>query len=262
MERDYPFGLSLRPSLVRLVLHHEYREKGGTMNKGYGKGNKGQRSSVKRKGSPVRRRPSTARSRISRADRAALEQLDRLLELERRREQLAQMVPPGIETSQEALDNGTVLYHFAHEELGELGYLRIAPVPFMVPLGMVHVSAEMVPSDPDEDEQWEQKYSLFKEMVTLCVSALPGSHTVSSPLPSVEESSAQRRLYLRFLDCGHSIAMFALAKGLSESEYQQLRAAIETALVTASPSDRIGIGQRWQELQMYWSDLQARPEIE
>jgi len=52
-----------------------------------------------------------------------------------------------------------------------------------------------------------------------------------------------------------------MAKELSEAEYQQLRAAIETALMTASPTDRIGIGQRWQELQMYWSDLQARPEI-
>jgi len=223
--------------------------------------NKGQRSSAKRKRSPVRRRPSTSRSRISRADMAALEQLDRLLELERRREQLAQMVPPGIETSQEALDNGTVLYHFAHEELGELGYLRIAPVPFMVPPGMTHVSAEMAPSDPDEDEQWEHKYTLFKEMVTLCISALDASHTVSSPLPSVEEARIQRRLYLRFLDCEHSIAMFGLAKGLSESDYQRLRAAIETALITASPSDRVGIGQRWRELQMCWNDLRARPEL-
>jgi len=214
--------------------------------------NKGQRSSAKRKGSPVRRRPSTSRSRISRADRAALEQLDRLLELERRRECLAQMVPPGIKTSQEALDNGTILYHFAHEELGELGHLRIAPVPFMVPPGMTHVSAEMAPYDPNEDEQWEQKYTLFKEMVTLCVSALDASHTVSSPLPSVEEARASRRLYLRFLDCKHSIAMFGLAKGLSGVEYRQLRAAIEAALMTASPMDRIGIEQRWQELQMYW----------
>ncbi len=223
--------------------------------------NKGQRSSAKRKRSPVRQRPSTSRSRISRADMAALEQLDRLLELERRREHLAQMVPPGIETSQEALDNGTVLYHFAHEELGELGHLRIAQVPFMVPPGMSHVSAEMAPSDPDEDEQWEKKYTLFKEMVTLCVSTLDGSQTVSSLLPSLEEARTQQRLYLRFLDCEHSIAMFALAKGLSEPDYQQLRAAIETALITASPTDRVGIGQRWRELQMYWNDLQARPEI-
>src|SRR5262249_17854035 len=54
------------------------------------------------------------------------------------------------------LDNGTILYRFAHVELGELGCLRIAPVPCMVPPGMTHVSAEMAPSDPDEDEQWNQ----------------------------------------------------------------------------------------------------------
>jgi hypothetical protein len=47
-----------------------------------------------------------------------------------------------------------------------------------------------------------------------------------------------------------------MAKALSAPEYQQLRAAIEAALMTASPTDRIGIGQRWQEFQMYWSDLQ------
>ncbi len=192
---------------------------------------------------------------------AALEQLDRVLELQRRREQLAQMVPPGIETSQQVSDNGAVIYRFSHQELGELGQLSIAPVPFMVPPGLVHVSAEIAPADPDEDDQWEKKYALFKEMVTLCVSALPASQTVSSPLPPLEEARTQQRLYLRFVNCQHSIAMFALAKGLSEPEYQQLRAAIETALMTASPTDRIGIGQRWRELQMYWNDLQARPEV-
>ncbi len=192
---------------------------------------------------------------------AALEQLDRLLELQRRREQLAQMVPPGIETSQQVFDNGSVIYRFSHQELGELGQLRIAPVPFMVPPGMVHVSAEIAPTNPDEDGDFEKKYALFKEMVTLCVSALPAAETVSSPLPSLEEARTQQRLYLRFLDCEHSIAMFGLAKELSAPEYQQLRAIIETALITASPADCIGIGQRWQELQMYWNDLQARPEI-
>ena len=217
----------------------------------------------KRKASPGKKRTSTFRGsrRLTRNDMATLAQLDHLLELQRRREQLAASVPPGIETTQEMLENGTVLYHFSHEDVGKLGFLRIAPVPYMVPPGMTHVSAEMEPSDPDTDEQWNQRYTLFKEMVTLCVSALPSSHTVSSPLPSMEEARAQRRLYLRFLDCEHSIAMFGLAKGLSEPEYQQLRAAIETALMTASPMDRIGIGQRWQELQRYWKDLQARPEL-
>lgn len=78
-----------------------------------------------------------------------------------------------------------------------------------------------------QDAQWNQKYTLFKEMVTLCISVLPASHTVSSSLPSLEEARAGRRLYLRFVkadeladytvfnsffDCEHSIAMFGLAK--------------------------------------------------
>jgi hypothetical protein len=212
----------------------------------------------KRKALPAKKRTSTTRSshRLTRDDLAALEQLDHLLELQRRREQLAASVPPDIETTQELFENGTVLYHFVHKEVGNLGMLRLAPVSFMVPPGMTHVSAEMALSNPDEDAQWEQKYALFKEMVTLCVSALPASQTVSSPLPSLEEARRQQRLYLRFLDCEHSIAMFALAKELSEPEYQQLRAVIETALITTSPADRIGIGQRWQELQKYWNDLQ------
>jgi hypothetical protein len=166
----------------------------------------------KRKASSGKKRATTTRSshRLTRDDMAALAQLDHLLELQRRREQLAASVPPGIETTQEMLTNGTVLYHFTHEELGALGVLRVAPVPYMVPPGMTHVSAEMELSDPDQDAQWDQKYTLFKEMVTLCVAALPSSHTVSSPLPSVEEARTGRRLYLRFLDCEHSIAMFAL----------------------------------------------------
>jgi hypothetical protein len=49
---------------------------------------------------------------------------------------------------------------------------------------------------------------------------------------------------------------YIMAKSLSEPEYRQLRAVIETALITANPTDRVGIGQRWQELQMYWNDLQ------
>src|SRR5215469_14524894 len=223
--------------------------------------NKGQRSPTKRKRSSAKQRSSASRNRITRADMAALEQLDRLLELQRRREQLTQMVPPGIETVQQVFDNGVVIYRFSHQELGELGQLRIAPVPFMVPLGMVHVSAETAPTDPDADSDFEKRYALFKEVVTLCVSVLPAAQTASSPLPELEVARTQQRLYRRFLDCEHSIAMFALAKSLSEPDYQQLRAVIETALITASPTDSVGIGQRWQELQLYRNDLQTRPEI-
>ena len=91
--------------------------------------------SGKRKISPGKKRTSTTRSsrRLTRDDMAALEQLDHLLDLQRRREQLAASIPPGIETTQEMLANGTVLYHFSHEDVGKLGVLRIAPVPYMVP---------------------------------------------------------------------------------------------------------------------------------
>jgi len=217
----------------------------------------------KRKASSGTTRTSTSgsRSRLTRDDRTALAQLDHLVELQRRREQLVASVPPGIETTQEQLANGTVLYHFSHQDLGPLGSLRIAPVPYMVPQGMTHVSAEMVSSDPDVDAQWNQKYHLLKEMVTLCVAALPSSHTVSSPMPTVEEARLQRQLYMRFLACDQSIAMFGLAKALSSQEYQVLRAAIENALLHSSSHDRMGIEQRRRELEFYWRDLQARPSI-
>ncbi len=80
-----------------------------------------------------------SRSRLTQDDRAALAHLDHLVDLQRRREQLVASVPPGIETTQEMLANGTVLYHFSHQELGPLGFLHIAPVPYMVPQGMTHV---------------------------------------------------------------------------------------------------------------------------
>ena len=80
-------------------------------------------------------------------------------------------------------------------------------------------------------------------------------------MPSVEEAHQQRQLYLRFLDCEHSIAMFGLAKSLSSQDYQVLRAAIDNALLHASPHDRIGIEQRRRELDFYWRDLQDRSSI-
>jgi len=226
--------------------------------------NKKQPLGPNRKASSRKKRTSTSRrsrSRLTRDDMATLAQLDHLVELQRRREQLAASVPPDIETTQEMLANGTVLYHFSHQELGPLGVLRIAPVPYIVPPGMTHVSAEMEPSDPDADAHWDRKYTLLKDMVTLCVAALPSSHTVSSPLPTVEEARLQRRLYIHFLACEHSIAMFGLAKELSGQEYQVLRAAIENALLHASPHDRMGIEQRRRELDFYWRDLQDRPIV-
>jgi len=209
----------------------------------------------------TRMSPARSRSRLTQNDMEALKQLDHLVDLQRRREQLVASVPPGIETTQEQLTNGTVLYHFSHQDLGPLGFLRIAPVPYMVPQGMTHVSAEMVSSDPDADAHWDQKYVLLQEMVKLCVAALPSSHTVSSPMPTVEEARLQRQLYQRFLACDHSIVMFGLVKALSSQDYQVLHAAIENALLHASHQDRMGIEQRRRELEFYWRDLQDRPSI-
>ncbi len=225
--------------------------------------NKKQPSGPKRKTSSGKKRTSTSgiRSRLTQNDTAALAHLDHLVELQRRREQLAASVPPGIETTQERLANGTILYHFSHQDLGPLGFLRLAPVPYMVPQGMTHVSAEMASSDPDADAQWDKKYVLLQEMVTLCVSALPSSHTVSSPMPTVEEARRQRRLYQRFLACDHSIAMFGLAKEVSSQDYQVLRATIENALLHASSHDRLGIEQRRRELEFYRRDLRDRPIV-
>ncbi len=119
----------------------------------------------------------------------------------------------------------------------------------------------MASSDPDADAQWDKKYVLLQEMVTLCVSALPSSHTVSSPMPTVEEARLQRQLYMRFLACEQSIAMFGLAKALSSQEYPSLCTAIENALLHASSHDRLGIEQRRRELEFYWRDLRDRPIV-
>ena len=221
-------------------------------------------TSDKRKATTAKKRATMTRSRssfhLTRDDKAALKELDSLVELQRRRDQLAASVPPGISTEQEHLANGSILYHFTHEELGPLGFLCVAPVPSMM---ATHISAEMVPSDPETDAQWERKYTLFREMVTLCVNALPSSsHTAAPPMPSLEEARTQSRLYLRFLACDQSIAMFGLAKTLSRDDYARLRMAIDNALQTASLSDRLGIEQRRKELDFYWRDLQERPTVE
>ncbi len=50
-------------------------------------------------------------------------------------------------------------------------------------------------------------------------------------------------------------------KALSEREYQILVKAVQEALVTADPSDAIGLQQRLEELQFYWRDLQERPIV-
>ena len=93
--------------------------------------------SGRRKAPPGKKRTTTSRSsrRLTRDDMATLAQLDHLLELQRRREQLAASIPPGIETTQEMLENGTVLYHFSHEDVGKLAFFALRLCPIWFPLG-------------------------------------------------------------------------------------------------------------------------------
>src|SRR6266849_10325676 len=228
--------------------------------------NKEPRSSAKRRGSPTKRRSSTARIRLKRADLAALKQLDRLLEQRREIEHLAQMtplkrlspqdLPPGIRTDALPLAGGGSVYCFVHERLGMLGNLILSPAD----ITGTRVSVELASQDPDTPE-WAERYDLFNQVATICLHALPGGDRTNT-LPPLEEARSQQRLYQRFIACQHSIEMFALVKSLSEHAYHQLLAVIQTALITANPSDRIGIEQRLGELQFYWDDLQARPNVE
>lgn len=65
-----------------------------------------QQPSGKRKAASGKTRtsPSRSRNRLTRNDMEALKHLDQLVELQRRREQFAASIPPGIETTQEILE--------------------------------------------------------------------------------------------------------------------------------------------------------------
>jgi hypothetical protein len=164
-------------------------------------------------------------------------------------------LPTGVSTTAKNLPGNGRIYTFTHAQLGPLGRLRIVPHGS----GQILASAEIAPGDPDAPE-WEQKFRLLDQVITTCLNALPGGNA-SRPLADREEMREQRRLFRRLIDAQHSIAMFGLAKDLSEREYQVLVNAIQEALVTASPSDALGLRQRLEELQFYWLDLQARPIV-
>lgn len=90
----------------------------------------------KRGASSTKKRTIPSRSRISKADQAALRQLDQLLERRRRAEHLAAQVPAEVATEQIQYADGTVLFRFSHTQLGDLGQLRIVPVPaYIAPIG-------------------------------------------------------------------------------------------------------------------------------
>jgi hypothetical protein len=162
-----------------------------------------------------------------------------------------QDLPAGVTADAIPLPGGGRTYRFTHNRLGLLGILIISGA------GPTHtqVSCESAPgADPDSAE-WGERYDLFRQVATLCLNALAfGDSKVA--LPSLEEARLQGRLYQRFLHCQHSLDMLALAKQLSWPEYEQLLAAIQMVLITASPTDGTRIEQRRGELQRYWADLQ------
>jgi hypothetical protein len=123
------------------------------------------------------------------------------------------------------------------------------------------IDVDMAESDSEKDARWGEKYRLLKTVADLCIAALPGSQTGESPLHPIEEARKRRQLYLRFLACEHSVAMFGLAKDLSPADYELLLSTCEPALRTASAADRSGLEQRLAELRFYWDDLQKRPLV-
>lgn len=165
-------------------------------------------------------------------------------------------LPIGVTTTAQLLPGNGRIYTFTHAQLGDLGRLRITPHG----PNQILASAEIAPGDPDAPD-WERKYSLLDQVITTCLNALPGGGD-TRPLATMEEMREQRRLFRRLVDAQHSIAMFGLAKELSDREYQILVKAVQDALVTAEPFDAIGLRQRLDELQFYWRDLKARPTVE
>jgi hypothetical protein len=203
----------------------------------------------------TKRRTSSTPSRISRADQSALQQLDRLLELRRRQEQLAAKVPPEVSTERIDYPDGTVLFRFSHAALGFFGQLKIIPVPaYMVPVGGCLVNVELFPDDPEEDQHWDEKYQLLSLMVMVCTSALPEEKMLRSPLTPGPSAREQRRLYLRFLACRHTDELRAFVGQLSEEQYPLLLAGIEQARTTASNQDLAGIIQRQKDVSRLWAE--------
>ncbi len=164
-------------------------------------------------------------------------------------------LPAGVTTTAVALPGNGRIYTFTHAQLGDLGRLRITPHG----PAQILASAEIAPGDPDAPD-WERKYHLLNQVITTCLNALPGGGD-TKPLANIDEMREQRRLFRRLVDAQHSIAMFGLAKALSEREYEILVKVVQDALVTAEPSDAIGLRQRLEELKFYWNDLKERPTV-
>ena len=215
------------------------------------------RRPTKRGASVTKKQIIPSRNRMSQADLAALQQLDRLLERRRRAEHLAAQVPTEVATEQIRYADGTVLFRFSHTQLGDLGQLRIVPVPaFMAPIGGCMVNVELFADDPDENPRWDEKYRLLDLMVTLCTAVLPDEQTLRSPLAPVSEAREQRCLYLRFLACRHTDELRAFVSTLTQEHYSLLLAGIRQAHITASDQDQAGILQRLDEVHRLWAKRQ------
>jgi len=166
-----------------------------------------------------------------------------------------QDLPPGVRVDAIPLPGGERAYLFTHTRLGPIGNMYVAEA------GPAHsqISFEIAPGADPDSTAWGEQYELFRQVATICFRALPGSNGKAA-VPPLEEVRTQQRLYRRFIQCQQRLDVLALAKQLTQPEYVQLLAAIETALITATPTDRLEIELRRGELQLYWADRQARPE--
>ncbi len=165
-------------------------------------------------------------------------------------------LPNGVTTTATNRADGSRVYLFTHRTLGPLGNFVIKGHG----ASQTQISAEIAPGDPDAPD-WDKKFSLFNECVTICANALPGGGTGEPLLPPIEYVRERKRLFLRFIETGNSVEMFGLAKALSDDEYTKLQEVITAALVTADGMDARGIRQRQKELAFYWQDLKDRPTI-
>jgi hypothetical protein len=167
-----------------------------------------------------------------------------------------QDLPLGIETTGSTREDGSRVYTFTHRRLGVLGNFVVKAHGAI----QTEISVEVAPGDPDAPG-WDERFRLLNQCVTICADALPGERNGQPLLPPVEEVRVGKRLFRRFIETAHSIEMFALAKSLSDEEYQKLLEMIGAALKTADRSDAHGIRQRREELQTYWEDLKERPIV-
>jgi hypothetical protein len=92
-----------------------------------------------------------------------------------------------------------MVYEFTHERLGLIGRLSL----LVQGPGQTQVAVDTAPGDPD-DPLWEERFTMLQVVARTCLLAL-GER---SPLPSMKEAKARARLYRRFTEIEHSLAMW------------------------------------------------------